>query len=71
MSQILSGLILSELQKINPEPFYLPQQKQLADAIAGSVQRYLNTSVTLTGTATVITSTGPAVGTITGKTLAP
>jgi hypothetical protein len=66
MSQILSGLILVELQKVNPNPLFLAQQKQLADAIARAVQTYLASSVTIVGTATTV----PPVP-ITGKPLAP
>lgn len=43
MSQILSGLILIELQKFNPNPVVATQQKQLADAIGSAVSTYLST----------------------------
>lgn len=59
MSQVLSNLILIELQKINPNPLATSQQKEFADGIARAVQTYLNTSVTVT------TTGGP------GKTIAP
>lgn len=59
MSQILSGLILAELQKSNPNPQVASQQQQLANAIAVAVSRYLNTNVT------VATTGGP------GRTIAP
>jgi 16S rRNA A1518/A1519 N6-dimethyltransferase RsmA/KsgA/DIM1 with predicted DNA glycosylase/AP lyase activity len=58
MSQILSTLILKELQSKNPNPEFLSQQKEFADAIAAAVQTYLNTSVTVT----VATPAGPGVG---------
>jgi hypothetical protein len=57
MSQVLSGLILIELQKSNPNPVFLPDQKKLADAIAAAVQQYLSTTIVQvgpTGTGTII-----------------
>jgi hypothetical protein len=63
MSQVLSGLILVQLQKSNPDPFFAVQQKQLADAIAIAVQTYLVSSATVA----VVTPTGPG----TGKIIAP
>ena len=64
MSQILSGLILTQLQASNPDPFFVAQQKQLADAIAVAVQTYLITNTTVLGTVT------PA-GTVVSKITAP
>jgi hypothetical protein len=58
MSKVLSGMIVTELKKSNPNPEFLSQQKEFADAIAAAVQTYLNTSVTVT----VATPAGPGFG---------
>jgi hypothetical protein len=60
MSQILSGLILQELQTKNPNPEFLSQQKELSDALAAAIQKYISSLVV-----TVATPTGPGVGNIT------
>jgi hypothetical protein len=63
MSIVLSSLILAELQKNNPNPQFIPQQKELANSIARAVQTYIASSVTVIGAA------GPVP--VTGKLLAP
>ncbi len=63
MSQVLSSLILAELQKNNSNPAFVQQQKELADSIARAVQTYIVSSVTVVGAA------GPVP--VTGKLIAP
>lgn len=68
MSVILAGLILKELQGIDSNPALLPQQTQLANAIAAAVATYLSTpGAVVLGTAptavpTPLVSVGGIVG---------
>lgn len=72
MSQILTNLILSELQQISPNPITLNEQRKLAKAIAKAVSTYINTPgniVIYTAPVgllpTPVTTTGVVVGTVT------
>lgn len=68
MSQILTGLIVKELQAIDNNPVLLPQQVQLANAIASAIATYFSTpgavvfTTAPTAVPTPLVSTGGIVG---------